>query len=301
MPRPGLIFAALLLLLLLLLLALIHETCSAKDKHYCPPSSCGNNSNISYPFRLNTDPPNSCGMTADPVYNLSCENNLTILHSDQSGKFYVKAINYDNQTIRVADASFEEGSCSIPQYSWDDSNFSTFSQSYSHFSYYYSYSYSYYYDVCFWERILFISCGNLVSDPLYVEAPACINDSSFSTPYRPKSEGKRYYYVKVGRTTPLELKPSCRIELMALTPFIREKNYDNLSYLDIHHWLAYGIELSWRHASCGNSSDWHFYYDINEENQCVNVSYPTYHVNPVYEVFKRAVNRLSYLLPGKYL
>ncbi|GKV39800.1 hypothetical protein SLEP1_g47517 [Rubroshorea leprosula] len=275
MPSPGLIFVA------LLLLALIHETCSAKDKHYCPPSSCGNNSNISYPFRLNTDPPNSCGMTANPVYNLSCENNLTVLYSDQSRKFYVKAINYDNQTIRVADASFEEGSCSIPQYSWDADNFSTFSQDYSSSYYYYAY------DVLFWEDVLFISCGNLVSDPLYVEAPACINDGSFSTPYRPKSEGKRYYYVKLGSTA-LELKPSCRIELMVLTPFIREKNYENLSYLDIHHWLAYGIELSWRYASCGER---HSFSYINEENQCV-----PYQDNRVYDYFISTVGSVI----GKY-
>ncbi|GKV48097.1 hypothetical protein SLEP1_g54933 [Rubroshorea leprosula] len=298
MPRPGLIFAA--LLLLLLLLALIHETCSAKDKHYCPPSSCGNNSNISYPFRLNTDPPNYCEMTADPVYNLSCENNLTVLYSDQSRKFYVKAINYDNQTIRVADAGFE-GSCSIPQYSWNVSNFSTFSQHYSLFSYYYYYYHYYYaYNVYLWGDVLFISCGNLVSDPLYVEAPACINDSSFSTPYRPKSEGKRYYYVIVGRTTALELKPSCRIELMALTPFIRETNYENLSYLDIHHLLAYGIELSWRRASCGETDSSY----INEENHCV--SYPpavpvpvaAYLVNRVYEViFNHVLYFLGYDLP----
>ncbi|GLT29048.1 hypothetical protein SLA2020_039380 [Shorea laevis] len=286
MPTQGLIFAA---LLLLLLLALIHETCSAKDKHYCPPSSCGNILNISYPFRLNTDPPNYCEMIADPIYNLSCENNLTVLYSDQSRKFYVKAINYDNQTIRVADASFEEGSCSIPQYSWDASNFSTFSYYYSDYYYYYYYYINTGY-VYFWESIFFISCGNLVSDPLYVEAPACINDSSFSTPYRPKSEGKRYYYVKIGRTTPLELKPSCRIELMALTPFIREKNYENLSYLDIHHWLAYGIELSWRYASCGNSSDRHFHYYINEENHCVNASH---HGNIVVQILEGVLSLLS--------
>ncbi|GKV47008.1 hypothetical protein SLEP1_g53954 [Rubroshorea leprosula] len=231
-------------------------------------------------------------MTADPVYNLSCENNLTVLYSDQSRKFYVKAINYDNQTIRVADASFEEGSCSIPQYSWNASNFSTFSQDYSYYYYYYYYYYAY--DVYFWEDVLFISCGNLVSDPLYVEAPACINDSSFSTPYRPKSEGKRYYYVKIGRPTPLELKPSCRIELMALTPFIRKKNYENLSYLDIHHWLAYGIELSWREASCGKR---HFY-RINDANHCVSYFGAAYLDNPVYKVVRTAVYRLADYLPG---
>ncbi|GKV47003.1 hypothetical protein SLEP1_g53952 [Rubroshorea leprosula] len=272
MPSPGLIFVA------LLLLALIHETCSAKDKHYCPPSSCGNNSNISYPFRLNTDPPNSCGMTADPVYTLFCENNLTVLYSDQSRKFDVKAINYDNQTIRVADASVEEGSCSIPQYSWRASNFSTFSQYYPY--YYYIYTN----DVYVWESLLFITCRNLVSDPLYVEAPACINGSSFSTPYRPKSEGKRYYYVKVGKTTSLELKPSCRIELMALTPFIREKNYENLSYLDIHHWLAYGFELSWLHASCGKTG-----FHINVENQC---AHSIFYDNRVYDYFISTVGSI---------
>ncbi|GKV39788.1 hypothetical protein SLEP1_g47505 [Rubroshorea leprosula] len=271
MPRPDLTFAV-----LFLLLALIHETCSAKDKHYCPPSSCGNILNISYPFRLNTDSP-YCGETADPVYPLSCEKNLTILYS-KSGKFYVKAINYDNQTIRVADASVKEGSCSIPQYSWD---FST--------SFGYSYDYS--------ESILFISCENLVNASRYVEAPACINGSSFFTPYRPGSEGKRYYYVKIGTPTPHELKPSCRIDLMALVPPILEKNYENLSYLDIHHGLASGIELSWSGASCGKR---HFF-RINKENQCVFYAGAAYLDNRVYIVVRTAVYLLAYYLPGKYL
>ncbi|GLT36084.1 hypothetical protein SLA2020_104890 [Shorea laevis] len=242
MPRPDLIFAA-----LFLLLALIHETCSAKDKHYCPPSSCGNILNISYPFRLNTDPPH-CGETAYQSYSLSCEKNLTVFPS-KSGKFYVKSINYDNQTIRVADASVEEGSCSIPQYSWD---FST------PFPYYDQYS----------ERILFISCENLVNASRYVEAPACINGSSFFTPYRPESEGKRYYYVKIGTPTPHELKPSCRIELMALIPSMRGKHYKNLSYVNIHQGLSYGIDLSWWQAPCegGGGND---YFRIDEENHCV--------------------------------
>ncbi|GKV48082.1 hypothetical protein SLEP1_g54918 [Rubroshorea leprosula] len=279
MPRPGLISVV-----LLLLLAVIHETCGAKDKRYCPPSSCGNNLSISYPFRLNTDPL-YCGEAAYPLYSLSCENNLTVLHSDQSGKFYVKAINYDNQTIRVADASVEEGSCPIPQYSWDASNFSTPFRYYNY--YYYNNS----------ESILFISCEDLVNAPRYVEAPACINGSSFFTPYRPESVGKRYFYVKIGSTTPPELKPSCRIELMALVPPILEKNYENLSYLDIHHGLAYGIELSWRDAMCGES---HFFH-INEENQCHSYPGAAYLGNRVYKVFSIAVSLLTLFLPGKYL
>ncbi|GKV28930.1 hypothetical protein SLEP1_g37916 [Rubroshorea leprosula] len=263
MHRPGLIFAALLLLLLifaaLLLLpfALIHETNNAEHKHHCPPSSCGNNLKISYPFRLNTDPP-SCGLTKVPVYTLSCENNLTVLHF-KSGKFYVKAINYGNQTIRVADASVEAGSCSIPQYSQAAYYFLKFSRDHYH---------HYPYLVYPWERSLFISCEKPVNAPLYVEAPACSNGSSFSTPYRAESEGKRYYYGKIGETTLHELKPSCRIESVAVIPSIQEKNYEDHSYLDIQHGLAYGFELSWSNAFCGKGW-WAYRYSINPENHCV--------------------------------
>ena len=58
-------------------LVLVHETCSATAKvnHHCAPSSCGNIHNISFPFRLKNDPEN-CG---DSKYELSCENNHTVL------------------------------------------------------------------------------------------------------------------------------------------------------------------------------------------------------------------------------
>ncbi|GLT63266.1 hypothetical protein SLA2020_358430 [Shorea laevis] len=252
MRRPGLIFAA-----LLLLLALIHETCSAEDNHHCPPSSCGNNLNISYPFRLNTDPP-YCGVTAVPVYNLSCENNLTVLHFE-SGKFYVKAINYGNQKIRIADASVEEGSCSMPQYSWAAYYFLKLSRRY----------YNHYpYPAYPWRSNLFLSCEKPVNAPLYVEAPACINSSSFSIPYGAESESVRYYYVKIGETFSDELKTSCRIESVAVIPSIQEKNYEDLSYLDIQHGLAYGFELSWSNAFC-KEDWWADSYIINPENHCV--------------------------------
>ncbi|KAM1263301.1 hypothetical protein ACFXTH_028309 [Malus domestica] len=69
--------------------------CSAKDdRHHCAPSSCGIITNISYPFRLKHDPDN-CG---DQWYNLSCENNRTVLYL-YSGKYHVQAINYDNYTV----------------------------------------------------------------------------------------------------------------------------------------------------------------------------------------------------------
>ena len=90
----GLIFSA--GLTALIALALVHETLSAND-HYCPPSSCGNIPNISFPFRLKSDP-ESCG---DPRYELSCENNRTVLHLF-AGKYFVQKINYKNYMLNIS-------------------------------------------------------------------------------------------------------------------------------------------------------------------------------------------------------
>ncbi|CAK7326656.1 unnamed protein product [Dovyalis caffra] len=77
--------------------------------HVCSPSSCGDIEIIDYPFRLKTDPA-GCG---EPVFELSCENNKTILEF-HSGKYYVKQISYDDNRLRVVDFNLANGSCSLP-------------------------------------------------------------------------------------------------------------------------------------------------------------------------------------------
>ncbi|KAH8496107.1 hypothetical protein H0E87_019045 [Populus deltoides] len=77
--------------------------------HGCSRSSCGDIEIIDYPFRLKTDPP-GCGET---VFQLSCENNKTILEF-HSGKYYVKQISYDDNRLRVVDFNLASGSCSLP-------------------------------------------------------------------------------------------------------------------------------------------------------------------------------------------
>ncbi|KAI4357728.1 hypothetical protein L6164_001659 [Bauhinia variegata] len=78
------------------------------DPYYCY-SSCGDIKEIRYPFHLRGQP-SSCG---DPDYSLSCENNKAILEFG-AGKYYVKSINYQTQRIRVVDANFANGICSLP-------------------------------------------------------------------------------------------------------------------------------------------------------------------------------------------
>ncbi|GKV46689.1 hypothetical protein SLEP1_g53665 [Rubroshorea leprosula] len=79
----------------------------------CVPSSCGNLT-IDYPFRLRSDP-KECGY---PELELVCENNRTTLPLKRSTyqNFLVEEIFYDNDTVRVVDASLDRNKCSIPYY-----------------------------------------------------------------------------------------------------------------------------------------------------------------------------------------
>jgi len=104
-----------------LLQLLVFQTChSSNITAHCAPSSCGNIRNISYPFRLDTDP-QSCG---NNNYTLICENNISTVLYLYSGKYYVQAIDYGNFTIRVVDAGVQDNCCSIPRYSLAPDNFS---------------------------------------------------------------------------------------------------------------------------------------------------------------------------------
>ncbi|XWS35006.1 hypothetical protein CRYUN_Cryun21dG0088100 [Craigia yunnanensis] len=108
MKKPSAVSTALFSLLIFLSIAVIQ---ARKTPKLCS-SSCGDIKNISYPFRLKEDPA-ACG---DPDYELSCENNKTILNFLE-GKYYVKRIFYDKRIIRVLDVNLANGDCSLPQIS----------------------------------------------------------------------------------------------------------------------------------------------------------------------------------------
>ncbi|KAK7859420.1 leaf rust 10 disease-resistance locus receptor-like protein kinase-like 1.2 [Quercus suber] len=233
----------------LIALALVHETLSAND-HYCLPSSCGNIPNISFPFRLKSDP-ESCG---DSRYELSCdENNRTVLHLF-AGKYYVQKINYNNYTIRVADSGIH-----------NDSYFS--SPTYS----IYSYNFSNRYDRAYYgftellpkltklepydqfqpsenpelsRIVVFMSCEEPVNSPYCLDTSTCIHNSSNYI-----SHSKRYSYVKVGKTNAAEVADLCRVEKITQTSWPRNDD-PNLSCKDVHNELVYGFEISWLRGNC---------------------------------------------------
>ena len=216
----------------------------------CTASSCGNIHNISFPFRLSTDPEN-CGY---PWYELSCENNRTVLHL-KGGKYYVQEISYNNYTIRIVDSVIQK-----------NNYFSIPSSSLYRYDFTMQYRYTTYQPkgtVPDQERypalsrsLVWMSCEKPVNSPLYLDTSTCnYNNNSSSI-----SDSKRYRYVKVGRTNASQVEDSCQVEKMFLTSWPINN--------DDHHELAYGFELSWLSAFCGSY--------CNSYTNAIYLQYPCY-------------------------
>ena len=209
-------FAALLLLLSL------PTTCKAKPKHHDCHSSCGNISNIRYPFRFKDDKP-GCG---DRKYELDCENNRTILHL-YSGRYYVEEIHYHKGTIRVVDTGLRKGDCSSqPLHSLTRANFS-FRDPYR-----LPYETSY---------VNFIDCEAPINSSLYIDMAACSRKSNSSN--SSLSSVQIYSYVVVRDMSLSDLEDSCSVGMVVGVSAYGKKidNYPS----DIHDRLLYRTDLRW--------------------------------------------------------
>ncbi|KAL4594959.1 hypothetical protein ACB092_12G056600 [Castanea dentata] len=245
-------------LTVLIALVLVHPTCcatTAMDNHTCSASSCGNIHNISFPFRLKTDPEN-CG---DPRYELSCENNRTVLYS-YIGKYYVEEISYNNYTIRIVDSGIQKNNYfSTPNYSLYRYNFSS--------PYWYT---TYQPKGKVPERnpelsrsLVWMSCEKPVNSTLYLDTCNYNNNSSSI------SDSKRYRYVTVGITNASEVEDSCQVEKMFLTSWpINNDDPANISCTDVHNELVYGFELSWLGGICDSYCPGDCYLDEANHIQC---------------------------------
>ncbi len=231
----------------LIALVLVHKSCSSEDNQHCPPSSCGNIHNISYPFRLKSDP-QTCG---DLRYNLSCEKNHTVLYLFE-GKYYVQVINYNNYTIRVVDSGIQKQNYfSTQAYSLNPYNFSISTESLES-------AYSTYQltrivlgsqgfrltDLT--RSVVFMSCENPVNSPFYLDTSTYIDNDEDSS-NTSMSHSKRY--VVVGTTYAKDVEDSCTVDQTFLTSW--PGNHDPyISCTDVHNELVYGFELSWLLDDC---------------------------------------------------
>ncbi|CAL9006144.1 unnamed protein product [Prunus brigantina] len=237
MSRGSLLYAAHIALLLLLV------PCS-----FCFQTStlCGN-INITYPFILNIYL-QDCG---NYTFGLYCEENVTVMCL-YSGRYYVKAINYSDWTIRVVDAGVQkkDNYFSNPLYSLTSYNLSDSIDPFS--SLYYNYEDIQelrLYSLAIREvPIIFISCANPMHSPRLVDTAPCINNSANSSL---SSTLRTFSYVMIGNISSFDLGESCRItQMVVVSPSTSTDLHWNLSCEGIYNEIASGFELSWFNGSC---------------------------------------------------
>ncbi|KAL7183634.1 hypothetical protein ACSBR2_025927 [Camellia fascicularis] len=219
-------------------------------------NSCGDIHNISFPFRLKSNPLDNCGYK---YMGLECENNRTILYLF-SGKYYVQAINYSSQVISVVDLGIQRNSCSsLPLHSLTPHNFTSGVDPYG----------------AYWnEFAAFVSCEKPVKSPLYIDT-----SSNISTPASCEIKGeavssssaKKHSYVLVGSYYSLSwsaVEDLCSVDMVF--PARKSKLPDGsfverniTSLLEVHNALADGFDLHWgfdyqhcrRQARCFSNYD----------------------------------------------
>ncbi|KAG7981345.1 hypothetical protein I3843_05G229300 [Carya illinoinensis] len=236
---------------LIVFVLLPHQTCTAKDtSQVCVPSSCGNIHNISHPFRLQGDPPN-CG---DSRYSLSCENNQTLLYLF-SGIYYVKAIDYNNLTIRVVDPgiNLEDDYSFIPRYFLSLTNFSLKVPYVPSVPHYLGYDEVRLLSV----NVVFLKCEKPVNSTDYLDVSTCSDNGSYPS-NSSLSHSKRYRYVLFLDAIKAEYVANlCQVEqIMTLSssPLSNQAVPRKISCTDFHNELVeYGFELSFaQNCGCNN-------------------------------------------------
>ena len=204
--------------------------------------------NISYPFRLQDDPP-SCGY---PEYELICENNHTMINL-YGGKYLVTQINYHNYTIRVVDPGRKKDNCLIP------------SPLHSIGAYYTEYNYeSPYYWPFKWRAvyspspsepisytIVLMNCEQSNTHDNYIPIIPC-NTTGYSS-----SSSPTYAYAVVGYNVFLgDIPYSCTIgTYMIIQPLKALPEPSNLSMSDLQDYLLLGLQLSFLSHFCDHQCE----------------------------------------------
>jgi hypothetical protein len=218
---------------LIVVVLFLHQTCNTiAAQDHCPPSSCGSILNISHPFRLTSNPEN-CGKQR---YNLSCENNQTLVLHLYHGRYYIQQINYTDNRIRVVDPGIglnaNEYYSFIPRYSLEHNNFSSRDPYQSRNS----------------MTVYFVKCEKQVNSRYHLNISACFEGGVYSS--------KRYTYAlfqynsaRDYRSAELELGDLCQVEQISLISWRGRYYYDddlrNISCTDFHNELLRGFELYW--------------------------------------------------------
>ncbi|THG15447.1 hypothetical protein TEA_028431 [Camellia sinensis var. sinensis] len=220
----------------------------------CNSSSCGDIHNITFPFRLKSDPVDNCGYKN---VKLECENNRTVVYLF-SGKYYVQAINYYETgfgTISLVDVGIQRNNCSsLPLHSLTPTKFPKIGGPID----YYIYPESF---------VALVSCEKPVKSPLYIDTTSNISTAFCENKggrggggeggVRGSSSSKKHSYVLVGNHS-LERLYSldwsdvanlCSVDMLfpmrLRLPDGRLIERNMTSLLEVHNALADGFDLDW--------------------------------------------------------
>ncbi|KAL3499699.1 hypothetical protein ACH5RR_038792 [Cinchona calisaya] len=239
-----------------------------KSNHHCPPSSCGDIPNISYPFRLKGDPDN-CG---DPNYELDCNSNRTLSLSLNSKIYHVLEIDYAKYRIRVVDPGLDKANCSsfpTTVLEYDDIPKAYIDPDYGGAPGEYL--------LCRQNSpVAFVHCTAPAKSALYIDIKSCRNHSSSIIPsnsQQVKVRRQNYSYVLVGDgITIADLEESCTISMFAWvyseefrkisnsTSLVHWTPYDfritnSTAFLDIFNVLSYGFVLPFYRVYCNKQCE----------------------------------------------
>ncbi|KAF8020150.1 hypothetical protein BT93_G0758 [Corymbia citriodora subsp. variegata] len=236
---------------------LLGTCCDAKRSHLCAPSSCGEIQNISYPFRLKSDP-KSCG---HPEYELACEKDRTVLYLF-AGRYYVKSIRYYKYLneesfsgfITVVDDGLQKGNCSsLPRYSLAYSDFEN-----SISPYFPTSPGPYDQDRETAMMVNFVKCSQPVACAQYIDSKPCIEGAHSADMPLDVSQMKRYSYALLGYIRYFndlivkDIKDSCTLTMMSFATDYSQAwkdgqcNSGNSSYMDLHNMMAEGFTLQYQ-------------------------------------------------------
>ncbi|XP_010646999.1 LEAF RUST 10 DISEASE-RESISTANCE LOCUS RECEPTOR-LIKE PROTEIN KINASE-like 2.3 isoform X2 [Vitis vinifera] len=221
------------------------SVCVAKHHKYqiCSPSSCGDMRNISYPFRLQDDPP-SCGY---PEYELICENNRTMinLHGGKyNGKYLVTQINYHNYTIRVVDPGRKKDNCWISSPLNSIGAYLPYYESPYHLPSEWSAAYFPPSESMFYTIVL-MNCEQSIRDDNYIPIIPCNTTGS-------SSSSPTYAYAVVGEYVSVgDIPYSCTIGTsIIIQPLKSLREPSNLSMSDLQNYMLLGLQLSFLELFC---------------------------------------------------
>ncbi|XP_052887244.1 uncharacterized protein LOC128295598 [Gossypium arboreum] len=203
-------------------LFLLPEACIGRNTNKdCGSTMCGN-VNISYPFRLTTQPSNCGGHRLE----LECDNNNHTNLVMKYGRFYVQNISYDIckvefspnlksqniscETMQAMDANLsKDDNCSLPRNSFRVDDFCTV-------------------PYILGSSVMFlVNCSEPMNSSSYINASRCPTISS-------------YFYFLDSQTPVGNFSESCTID--ALVPIMVD-NISGMSTSDIYEMLLLGFDI----------------------------------------------------------